>query len=141
MPETAGEVFQRLITGISEGRWGELADLYAEDAVVDQPMMAPDRARIHGREALRARFEAAAGGPLRLRARDVVVHATGDPEVVIAEYEYDVLNAATGRESSAANVQVLRVRDGLIVETRDYHDHLRIAATSGNAGSLAAALD
>jgi ketosteroid isomerase-like protein len=141
MPETASEVFDRLIAGVNEGRWSELADLYDRDAIVDLPMMVPQRARIQGREEVRAHFTAAAGGPLRLRARNVIVHRTGDPEVVIAEYDYDVLNTATGREGTAANVQVVRVRDGLIVETRDYHDHLRIAATSGNGGKLAATLD
>jgi ketosteroid isomerase-like protein len=141
MPLSAREVFDRLITGISESRWQDLADLYAEDAVVDQPFMAPEPARIHGREQVRAHFLAAVGGPLELRARNVVVHETGDPEVVVAEFDYDVRNTATRRESTVANVQVLRVRDGLIVATRDYHDHLRLAALSGHAATLAAALD
>jgi ketosteroid isomerase-like protein len=141
MPLSAREVFDRLITGISESRWPDLADLYAEDAVVDQPFMVPEPGRIHGREQVRAHFMAAVGGPLEVRARNVVVHETGDPEVVIAEFDYDVRNTATRRETTVANVQVLRVRDGLIVATRDYHDHLRMAATSGNAAMLAAALD
>jgi len=141
MSLSAREVFDRLITGISESRWQDLADLYAEDAVVDQPFMAPQPRRIHGREQVRAHFMAAVGGPLELRARNVVVHETGDPEVVIAEFDYDVRNTATRRESTVANVQVLRVRDGLIVATRDYHDSLRLAALSGQAAALAAALD
>jgi ketosteroid isomerase-like protein len=141
MPLSAREVFDRLITGISESRWQDLADLYAEDAVVDQPFMVPEPGRIHGREQVRAHFLAAVGLPLELRARNVVVHETGDPEVVIAEFDYDVRNTATRRESTVANVQVLRVRDGLIVATRDYHDHLRLAATSGAAAALAATLD
>jgi len=141
MPLSAREVFDRLITGISESRWQDLADLYAEDAVVDQPFMVPEPGRIHGREQVRAHFLAAVGLPLELRARNVVVHETGDPEVVIAEFDYDVRNTATRRESTVANVQVLRVRDGLIVATRDYHDHLRLAALSGHAATLAAALD
>jgi uncharacterized protein len=141
MPLSAREVFDRLITGISESRWQDLADLYAEDAVVEQPFMVPQPGRIHGREQVRAHFMAAVGGPLEVRARNVVVHETGDPEVVIAEFDYDVHNTATRRESTVANVQVLRVRDGLIVATRDYHDHLRMAATSGAAAALAATLD
>jgi len=141
MSLSAREVFDRLITGISESRWQDLADLYAEDAVVDQPFMVPEPGRIHGREQVRAHFLAAVGLPLELRARNVVVHETGDPEVVIAEFDYDVRNTATRRESTVANVQVLRVRDGLIVATRDYHDHLRLAATSGAAAALAATLD
>ena len=70
--------FHLHITGIAEGRWHDLADLYAEDVVVDQPFMVPEPLRILGREQVRARFASAATGPLRLRPRDIVVHRTGD---------------------------------------------------------------
>ena len=88
------EVFGRLIAGISEGRWHELADLYAEDVVVEMPIY-PHRIRIEGGEAVRRHFAAAADGWFELRAHDVIVHVTTDPEVVIAEFEYDGLNRTT----------------------------------------------
>src|SRR5262245_24172646 len=59
------EVFDRLIQGISEGRWHQLADLYAEDVVVDMPMDTR-RTRIEGKEAVRRHFSAAANGSLEL---------------------------------------------------------------------------
>jgi ketosteroid isomerase-like protein len=121
------EVFDRLIRGISEGRWHELADLYAEDVVVDMPMD-PRRTRIEGREAVRRHFAAAADGWCELRAHHIIVHATTDPEVVIAEFEYDGLNRTRGNTFTVANVQLLRVRDGRIVASRDYHDHAGFAA-------------
>jgi len=127
------EVFGRLITGISEGRWHELADLYAEDVVVEMPMD-PHLTRIDGREAVRQRFAAAADGWFELRAHDVIVHATTDPEVVIAEFEYDGLNRTTGKKFTVANVQVLRVRGGRIVASRDYHDHRGFAAARTEDG-------
>jgi len=127
------EVFGRLITGISEGRWHELADLYAEDVVVEMPMD-PHRTRIDGREAVRQRFAAAADGWFELWAHDVIVHATTDPEVVIAEFEYDGLNRTTGKKFTVANVQVLRVRGGRIVASRDYHDHRGFAAARTEDG-------
>ncbi|MFG3227212.1 nuclear transport factor 2 family protein [Kitasatospora sp. NPDC048194] len=68
--------------------------------------------------------------PLELRARNVVVRETDDPEVIVAEYDYRVLNRGTGRTVEAANIQVLRVRDGLIVHSRDYHDHLALAVAA-----------
>ena len=40
----------------------------------------------------------------------------------------------------AACVQVLRIRDGHIVATRDDHDHLRLAAATGHAEDLGAAV-
>jgi ketosteroid isomerase-like protein len=76
---------------------------------------------------------------LSLIARNVVIHETADPEVVIAEFDY----AITGKEGTvtAANIQVLRVRDGLITATRDYHDHLAIARATGGVSALVAAID
>jgi uncharacterized protein len=127
------EVFSRLIAGISEGRWHELADLYAEDVVVEMPMD-PQRTRIEGRAAVRRHFAAAADGSFELRAHDVMVHVTSDPEVVIAEFEYDGLNRTTGKKFTVANVQVLRVRGGRIVASRDYHDHRGFAAARMEGG-------
>ncbi|SNS52074.1 nuclear transport factor 2 family protein [Actinomadura mexicana] len=122
------EVFARLSAGISAGRWHELAALYAEDAVVEQPFALPSAApRLEGRAAIDRHFRAAARGPLDLRARDVVVHETGDPEVIVAEFGYDGRVTTSGRAFRTANIQVLRVRDGLIAETRDYHDHPGLA--------------
>ncbi|MGW2309368.1 nuclear transport factor 2 family protein [Actinomadura luteofluorescens] len=118
------EVFARLSAGISAGRWHELAALYAEDAVVEQPFaLPPAPPRLEGRAAIDRHFRAAARGPLELRARDVLVHDTADPEVIVAEFGYDGRVTASGRAFRVANIQVLRVRDGLIAETRDYHDH------------------
>jgi ketosteroid isomerase-like protein len=108
--------------------------------MVEQPM-SPRPGPVTGREELRRHFAAAAAGPLELSPRTIAVHETSDPEVIIAEYEYEVHNTETGGRTTVANIQVLRVRDGLIVASRDYHDHLRLAATAGRAGELAAALD
>ena len=60
---------------------------------------------------------------------------TSDPELVIAEFDYNLRYA--DRTTTSANVQVMRIRDGLIVESRDYHDHLRFAALAGRAERLA----
>jgi uncharacterized protein len=128
---SATEVFQRLIDGISAGRWHDLADLYADDVVVEMPMD-PDRTRLEGSDAVRERFIAAASGPFELRAHHVTVHTTTDPEVVIAEFQYDGLNRTTGITFTVANVQVLRVRGGRIVASRDYHDHSGFAASRGH---------
>lgn len=136
-PASPREVFVRLSAGISAGRWHELAALYAEDAVVDQPF-APAPRRLAGRAAIDRHFRAAAAGPLELRARDVMVHETADPEVIVAEFGYDGRVTTTGRTFRVANIQVLRIRDGLIVRTRDYHDHpgLARALAGGRPGGV-----
>jgi uncharacterized protein len=130
-------VLESLLRGISDGRWNDLADLYAEDAVVEQPFAPTPPRRLEGREAIRAHFAAAAQGPLRLAASNLVVHDTADPEVLIAEFDYDGRVATTGHSFRVANIQVLRVRDGRIVASRDYHDHLALAAAVGRLQALA----
>lgn len=120
---TPREVFASLSSGISSGDWGRLHELYAPDTKVEIPF-AP--ARIDGREQVREHFARNGQSGLSLRAHDVVVHETADPEVIVAEYAYTV--EAGGKRFEAANIQVLRVRDGLIVESRDFHDHAKLAA-------------
>ncbi|MFC1415544.1 nuclear transport factor 2 family protein [Streptacidiphilus cavernicola] len=139
---TPREVFEQLIGRIAAGKWGDIAELYAEDADVEVVFAPVPPRRVHGRAELRERFvELGGGDAIRLNAEDVHVHATDDPEVVIAEFVYQGLFPATGRSFRTANIQVLRVRDGLIVETRDYHDHLALAVAGGGADRLLAALD
>jgi ketosteroid isomerase-like protein len=139
-PTSPREIFERLISGISAGRWHELAALYAEDAVVQQPFAAPSAPSLEGREAIHAHFCAAANGPLELTARNVVVHETTDPEVIIAEFDYQGRITTVDRTFTVANIQVLQVRDGMIVATRDYHDHLALAHVTGRLPNLLAAL-
>ncbi|HEY4018113.1 MAG TPA: nuclear transport factor 2 family protein [Pseudonocardiaceae bacterium] len=124
---TPTEIFHRLLAGITEGHLAELADLYTEDAVVEQPFALPEPVRLVGREALRTHFTTPLPVDLKLVASNIVVRTTDDPEVVVAEWDYTVNGAGP-----LANVQIMRVRDGLIVATRDYHNHAAL-------GSLAAA--
>lgn len=138
---TPREVFQAFIGTISTGRWAELADFYAEDAVVEIPFNIPGPERIEGREQLRARFGSAAERPIEIRAENVVVYDTADPEVVIAEFDYRGRMASTGRSFVVANIQMMRIRDGLIVATRDFHHHLALAAAAGRLPEAAVAFD
>jgi ketosteroid isomerase-like protein len=119
-------IIERHVGRVSLGMTGDLADAYAEDAVVEQPFMPGGPGRIEGREALRAHFEGAASMPLELRVDDLVVHETTDPEVVIAEYDYVGRVVPTGETFRVANVQIFRLRGGEIVHSRDFHDHAAI---------------
>jgi SnoaL-like domain len=71
--------------------------LYAQDALVEYPFALPVPTRLDGREAIRRYFAAVARMPLELRARNITVHQTGDPEVIVAEWDYDGLVITTGR--------------------------------------------
>lgn len=122
MSDTPREVAARLLQDITDGRWSELPDLYADDTVVEQPFSA---AVIRGKQELTGHFARGASLPIRLRAHNVVTHETTDPEVVVVEYDYDVTGQGPAR--TVHNIQVIRVRDGRIVASRDYHDPRGVA--------------
>ena len=85
----------------------------------------------------RVRFASvAAATPLELRVENVRVHETADPEVVVAEFDHRGRSLSTGRSFSAADIQVLRARDGVVVATRDFHDHVAVAMATGAVPAL-----
>lgn len=90
---------------------------------------------VEGREAIGRRFAAAAGTGLRLRLRVTgpVVHDTGDPEVVIAEFDHEIRAAGSDRDPPRRHRAGRPVRDGLVAASRDHHDHAALAeATRGH---------
>jgi ketosteroid isomerase-like protein len=108
-------------------------DLLAEDVVIEIPFAAPGRPRrIEGRTAfleLAARERPALPGRLE-EVRNVVVHDTADPEVIVVEYEI-AGTLASGRRAAAGFIGVLRVRDGRVVLWREYQDTLAMAQALG----------
>jgi ketosteroid isomerase-like protein len=139
-PASPREVFDRLVNGVTGRKWAELPNLYAEDAVVIHPFAVTSAARLDGREQIRQHFAAGAAMPLEMQASNIVIHETGDPEVIIAEFDYHGRVTTTGRTFTVHNIFVLRVRDGLIVASRDYVDHLALAAAFDRVPQLVAAL-
>lgn len=112
------------------------ADLYAPDAVHEWPFPMPGAPRrLEGREAISAFFSRAAGGSrLAFHAfRNVRVHETTDPEVIIAEYDIEG-EIKDGDPFVFSYILVLRVRDGQIIELRDYLNPL--AMTEAAQGVL-----
>ncbi|GAB3421644.1 hypothetical protein GCM10027569_51490 [Flindersiella endophytica] len=132
-------MFHALVEGVCEGRWEELPELYAEQTDVVHPFDPFGGPPLRTRDDLRKHFGAGAGTnwPER-RPVDIVVHETADPEVIVAEFAYEWM--ADGGPSRVPCVFVLRVRDGLIVESRDYIDHVRGARVRGRLPELIAAL-
>lgn len=125
-----------MVQGVSDKRWDELPAFYAEDTVVTHPMHPDQPPPLRGRVQIAAHFRAAAEGGaagVDFQPRNVVVHQTADPEVVVAEFDY----VGTAQDGAVPllvrNVFVLRVRDGLIVESRDYADHHAFARARGDA--------
>jgi ketosteroid isomerase-like protein len=112
----------------------DLAELYAVDAVHELPFLFPGMPdRYDGREAVREAYRSAWNrSPARPQSvREVSLHATDDPEVVIVEQVVCGVHATTGEGFEFPGVLVLRVRAGQIVHVRDYMDGLEVARAMG----------
>ncbi|SNX55998.1 ketosteroid isomerase-like protein [Streptomyces sp. TLI_55] len=135
------DVFLALVNGVAEGRWEELPELYAEHTDVVHPFHPLRAPALRTREELRAHFAPTGTGPLLIRRpANITIHETADPEVIVAEFEYQGHVAESGEEFALPGIFVLRVREGQIVSSRDYFDHLAAARVRGGLDPLFAAL-
>lgn len=141
MALSAREVFLALVNGVAEGRWDELPGLYAEQTHVVHPFDPLRAPALRTRDELREHFRPTDASPrLHRRPADITIHETTDPEVIIAEFEYQGTVADTGEQFAQPAIFVLRVRDGEIISSRDYFDHLTAARIRGQLDGLVAAL-
>ncbi|GII83176.1 hypothetical protein Ssi03_11660 [Sphaerisporangium siamense] len=140
MSATAREVFERFPWSASGGMPEETP--WADDVVIETPFAPPGRPRRwEGREA----FLAYAGPrraelPMRLERRNLVVHETADPEVIVVEYELGGRPPGAREDVWAPFIGVLRVRDGQVAHWREYQDPLVMAAATGTLPGLIASL-
>ncbi|HEY7279607.1 MAG TPA: nuclear transport factor 2 family protein [Trebonia sp.] len=124
-----------------EAQLDRLAALYAERTDVRHPFAPGGTPVLRTRADLRRHFAQAPGRGEGIQRFDPVVlcvHRTADPEVVVTEYRYE--GSVGGRPVSITNILVTRVRDGVIIESRDYADHIAAARAFGHLPALAAAL-
>jgi ketosteroid isomerase-like protein len=117
------QVVERQLHAIATRDWPAMAALYAEHAIVELPFNRPAPLRLEGRRQLEQRNAVARDLPLELSPEHLVIHDTADPEVVVAEFDYLGRVTTTGRTFRVSNITVVRVRDGEITQSRDYHDH------------------
>lgn len=133
---TPKETFLALVQGVCAAS-PDLPELYAEQTSVVHPFDPVKRPELVGREALRRHFGAMKGVPkVRLEPTNIHVHETVDPEVIVAEFSYAGHVIETGQAVSYPCIFVMRVRNGEIVESRDYVDHLGSAEARGMLGDL-----
>ncbi len=140
---TPEEVFRKLVHGVADRDFEALPALYAEQTDVRHPMNPYGDKPLLTRDALREHFGVNAPrvvGAVRFQPANIRVHQTADPEVIVAEFEYAGTVIATGELFTAPAIFVLRVRDGLIVESRDYIDHLAMIRARGQVDDLIAVL-
>lgn len=139
---TPRQTVERFLAAAVSPAPGDMADCYAERFVIELPFasgLGPERME-STREETRARF--AAGTALRryTAVRDLRVHQTTDPDVLIVEYRLDGTMLAGGDQFTLAFVMVLTFADGLIVHSRDYSDPIAGFRARGRLPELAAQL-
>jgi len=142
-PSSPSEVFLALVNGVAEGRWEELPSLYAEQTDVVHPFDPLRAPALRTRDELREHFSRPGTSTRpepRRRAANITIHQTTDPEVIVAEFEYQGTSDDTGQPYALPGIFVLRVRAGEIVSSRDYFDHLTAARTRGQLDQLIAAV-
>ena len=112
---------QLLLNGDADG----FAALFAPDAVIESSFAGPPGTpvRLEGREAIREYSRRVMASPLRLEDFEVAeLHQTQDPELVITEMRTKGTVTTTGRPFTTTSVQILRIREGRIVHSRDFAD-------------------
>ena len=121
-------------------------DSFAEDGVLVLPFAPPGMPRrVAGREAIRGllepRYRAARESGRSIREyRNLRVHETADPEVIVFEFDASVASPDGAETEELPFIQVIRVHDDKILEQRDYFDslamvdRLRVGQQSGRAG-------
>ncbi|MBS2964184.1 nuclear transport factor 2 family protein [Actinocrinis puniceicyclus] len=128
-PRGPRETVELLLRTTAEGTRDQIADLYAPDVVIEIPFAPNGIAAVtEGRESMRARMNAAAALFEFDAVSDVRLHETADPEVIVAEYRITGRVTDGGQPFSLSYITVTRVRDGLIVSSRDYGNPLEVAA-------------
>ena len=132
------DVFWRLVNGVANRDFDALPELYAEETDVRHPMWPGGTPALTSRDDLRRHFSAGAAtiATVQFQPEGVVIHETQDPEVIVAEFAYRGTVLATGEPYAVPCVFVMRIRDGHIIESRDYIDHLSSARGRGQLDQL-----
>jgi uncharacterized protein len=126
MPSTApADVLTQRNHLLLSGDIDGFVSLFAPDAVLESTFAGPQGTpmRSAGREAIREYARNVMASPLRLEDFEMVeLYQTQDPEVVIAEMRTKANLTTTGRSFETTSIQILRIREGQIVLSRDFAD-------------------
>jgi ketosteroid isomerase-like protein len=136
---TPADVFLRLVHGVAAGDYAALPDLYAEQTDVRHPMAPGGDRPLLSRDALREHFTGtgpAVAQTIEFEPDDIRIHQTADPGVLELGDDHLGVRPADGATFRVPCIFVLRVRDGLIVESRDYVDHVAMARARGTLDHL-----
>jgi len=122
MTVSSREVVEKVLRAGRELDFETLLELMAPDGYIEWPYRPADvPGRLQGRSEIRSYLTKAAKTFIKFdEYRNVVIHETTDPEVVIVEYEAYGTVVLTGSPFEQTVIAVFRVRDGQILSYRDY---------------------
>jgi hypothetical protein len=135
MAISSREVVEKVLRAGRELDLEAFVDSMAPDGYIEWPFR-PSRVpgRLQGRAEIRDHLVKTAGSLITFdEYRDVVIHETVDPEVVIVEYEAHGTVVVTGAPFVQTVIAVFRVQNGLIVSYRDYINPLPLAEALASA--------
>ncbi|HEY4454784.1 MAG TPA: nuclear transport factor 2 family protein [Pseudonocardiaceae bacterium] len=138
MTATAREVVEQVLRASREMDTDTFVSLIAPNCHLEWPYR-PEGvpAALDGREQIREFLTTQATGLVRFdEYRNIVIHETTDPEVVIVEYDADGTVIPTGAPLRQRIIAVLTIRGGLVVSYRDYLNPLVLAETLASVANL-----
>ena len=137
------ETVEQLLRAAVSATPGDMADCYAPEVVIEMPFavdaLYPSRIQTT-REELRARYQAGRASRRYTGLRNVTIHETADPQVIVVEYELNGEMTPAGEPFAVRFAMVLTIKDGHIVHSRDYSDPIAGARLLGRLPELLAAL-
>jgi ketosteroid isomerase-like protein len=143
MPHSpAREVVERFLAAALDPSGETLADLYGDMVVIEMPFAPPgfpNRTETTNSE-LRARFRGGAAARVYDKIDGVVLYETTDPEVIIVEYDVHGHRAADGEPFVLSYLNIMTIRNGKIVHSRDHTDPINAARALGMLPRLIEAL-
>jgi len=118
-----------------------LADLYAENVVIEMPFAEPlfPTVRRTTREELRAGFTRRADRRYT-SIENARILETADPNVAVIEYRLHGVRESDASSFVLDYIQVITVENGLIVHSRDYGNPVQAAEAFGFQEQLVASL-
>jgi ketosteroid isomerase-like protein len=132
MSRTARQTIEELLRRITDDDRSKIADLYHPDVEIRNPFAPPEFPAVaRGRDRIRDQMKVNAGRWRFDRVELIGLHETVDPEVVVTEYRVHGHVSAGQTPFALTFVMVTRVRDGLIVASRDYSSPLEAAVLAG----------
>jgi ketosteroid isomerase-like protein len=125
MTTTPADVVGESLLLASTGDFDAYLELFHDEIVFEFPFAPPGRPhRVEGKSALREYLDRYPGRIEFVRLRELVVHETTDPEVVVFEMGIDGRHKETGEPYEMGYVSVVTVHEGKILRYRDYWNPL-----------------